>query len=340
MNIPKPPKRNTASVIKWILIVILVDIGLCVALFWLVFYGGFKPRIPGFVDIFESSVWNRDNVSYFLNTSLPDEIQSLMVEGKMGQLGSYGFLPTLSFSFTASPEVAEAFASHFCDGVLYAGFDPFNSINTSVPTTHSILVRGTGTIHYASSKDAPASIKGNRCARYDERVGAHTSWLEEIVLDSSNPDQNKISYNLAYDPDNPVAEIRYPRAETITPLDRFRLYVTGFSLVGSTYFLRYPTFCMETRGSLYVWDDFAFKSDIMKSFTDATMAILIDDLEQPPAIISGRWLSLRPADSDSTDFWQYCLTADWEPGTHTMKLIVTPPTGESANFEWTFVVPD
>ncbi len=336
MNIPKPPKRNTASVIKWILIVILVDIGLCAALFWLVFYGGFKPRIPGFVDIFESKVWNRDNVGYFLNTSLPDEIQDFTVEGTMGLLGSYGFLPTLSFSFIASPEVAEAFVSHFCDGVLYAGFDPLNSINTSVPTSHSILVRGNGTIHYASSEDAPASINGNRCARYDERVGAHTSWLEEIALDSSNPDRNKVSYNLAYAPGNPVAETRYPRAETITPLDRFRLYVTGFSLVGSTYFLRYPTICMETHALSLVGNHFAFNT----IFAGATMTILIDGVEQPRAIISDRELSLRPADSDSTDFWQYCLTEDWEPGTHTMKLIVTPPTGESANFEWTFVVPD
>ncbi|MBN8594420.1 MAG: hypothetical protein J0M33_21870 [Anaerolineae bacterium] len=329
------------SAILWTLFVILCTLGLYLAVLWFIFYGGFKSRIPGFYDIGESNLWNRDNVGYFLNALLPDEIQDFTVQGEMGQLGSYGFLPTLSFSFTASPDVAEAFVSHFCDGVLYAGFDPFNSINSSVPTSNSILVRGNGTIHYASSKNVPASTKGNRCVRRDERVGPHAHWLEEFVLDTGNPDRYMISYNLAYDPDNPVAETRYPRAEVITPLgDRFRLYVTGFSMVGSTYFLRYPTICMETRGSVYIWDNFAMNPDIMKPFTDATMAISIDDLEQPPAIISGRWLSLRPADSDSTDFWQYCLTEDWEPGTHTMKLIVTPPTGESANFEWTFVVPD
>ena len=87
-------------------------------------------------------------------------------------------------------------------------------------------------------------------------------------------------------------------------------------------------------------DHFAFDSSIMDAYVNARVEIYVNSIPQRPAKISEVGLFLLPSENGIVDKWQYCLTEDWEPGTHTMKLIVTPPTGESANFEWTFVVPD
>ncbi|HUN06173.1 MAG TPA: hypothetical protein PLQ56_06210 [Aggregatilineales bacterium] len=341
MDVYTKSHDSSFSVVKAFVVLCLCFSGICLAGFWLGYPGRSRSNPPGYRDFLQSATWDREAISNFLNARIPEEVLNLSIEGSLGVLGSYGTIPTLTFSFIASPHVAETFAQHFCGGVLYTGFDPLYSMDTSVPTSTSVLVRGLGTIHYSQSLGTPATVYGNRCPRLGTSISSYPAWLEEIILDKSNPTEYKFSYNLPITPNSSSAEEFYPHAEIISPLgDRFRLYVTGFNTADSDYILSYPTICMETARMVQSQDHFAFDSSIMDAYVNARVEIYVNSIPQRPAKISEVGLFLLPSENGIVDKWQYCLTKDWEPGTHTMKLIVTPPTGESANFEWTFVVPD
>lgn len=295
---------------------------------------------PGWKDVFDNRDWDRESISHFLDIQLPDTAQDLEIEGQQGLVGSYGIYPTLTFSFSASPESAYAFVEHFCDGELHAGYDPRNAINLTEPAQDAVLIRGNRTIHYSRSDDTPQTIYGNRCARYDARTAENLRmWIEEVTLDTSDPDAHRVFYHLPFEANSGNAEEYYPRAQTVAPFgDQFRFNVTGFT---EDSVLNYSTICIETSALALVWDHFAFNPDIMPAYAGATVAIYIDDVQQPPARISEPGLLLRPADSQSpADKWQYCLDANWERGTHTMRVEVDPLEAEPIVLEWGFTVSD
>ncbi|MCD4687654.1 MAG: hypothetical protein K8S97_17130 [Anaerolineae bacterium] len=288
--------------------------------------------------MFDNGDWDRDAISHFLDIPIPDEAQDLVIEGQMGLVGSYGIYPKLSFSFKAEPESALQFVEHFCNGELHAGYDPRNAIDLSQPAENVVLIRGKRTIHYSQSKNTPQTVRGNRCARYDDRDPGRR-WIEEITLDTSDPDQYRVSYHLPFEANGGNAEEYYPRAQTVAPFgDQFRFNITGFT---ADHVLNYHTICMETTGLALVWDYFAFNPDVMPTYAGSEVTIFIDDVQQPSARISDMGLSLRPTHRDTpTDTWQYCLNANWEAGTHVMRVIVDPLDGERLVLNWEFTVPD
>lgn len=295
---------------------------------------------PGWQDFFKSRDWDREAISNFLDIQLPDEAQSMEIEGKQGLAGSYGIYPTLTFSFTAPTENARRFIEHFCDGELHAGYNPRNAENFGEPMPDAVLIRGNGTNHYSRSEGTPQTIQGNRCARYDTRDPERLwVWMEEITLDTSDPDTYRVSYHLPFEANSASTEEYYPRAQTITPFgDQFRLNITGFTEASV---LNYHTICLETAGLEPEWDHFAFNPDIMPNYAGSTVTIYIDDVQQPMARISERELSLRPTDREvPADMWQYCLNADWEIGTHTMRIEVDPLEAEPIVLVWEFMLPD
>ncbi len=294
---------------------------------------------PGWRDIFHDRDWDRDTISHFLDIPIPDEARNLVVEGQQGLVGSYGIYPKLSFSFDATPESALEFVEHFCEGELHVGYDPFDAMDMSNPVEDAVLIRGKRSIHYSRSEGTPQTIHGNRCARYDERDPERLwIWIEEIALDTSDPDEYKATYHLPFEANSASAEEYYPRAHTIAPFgNQIRLNITGFS--DDSHVLSYHTICMETAGLALVWDYFAFNPDAMPTYAGSDVVIYIDDVQQTPARISELGLSLRPTDKDiSADMWQYCLNADWEAGTHTMRVVVDPLHGDNLVLDWEFTV--
>ncbi len=320
----------------------IIGIAVTLAGLWLLIFQPFRQYPPGFADIGRERDWNPDNVGHFIELQIPAQARDFVAEGQLGLVGSYGIFPTLEFSFTSTPDVANAFAAHFCNGVLHPGFDPFNSIESDSPGTEAVLVRGKGTIHYAYSNDTSLSVRGNRCSRWDGRINANWYWLEEIVLDTTNPNVYRVSYHLPFDPNSSgMAEEVYPRAYAITPLgDAFRLNVTGFRALNGSYVLGYPTICMETRALARVWDRFAFDPSLHSGYENAEVSIAIDGIAQPSAVITEDTFSLRPTDSTGTDAWQYCITKDWQPGRHSMEIVIVPINGNVRVFDWEFVVPN
>ena len=186
---------------------------------------------PGWRDMLDNGDWGRDTISHFLDIPIPEEAQDLVIEGQQGIVGSYGIYPKLSFSFTAEPESALQFVEQFCDGELHTGYDPRNAVDLSEPTDDAVLIRGDQTIHYSRSEDTPSTIRGNRCARYDNRdLERQWTWIEEITLDAFDSNAYHVFYHLPYKANSGGAEEYYPRARMVAPFgDQFRFYVTGFA---------------------------------------------------------------------------------------------------------------
>ena len=98
---------------------------------------------------------------------------------------------------------------------------------------------------------------------------------------------------------------------------------------------------METTSLALVSDYFTFNPDIMPTYNGSEVTIFIDGVQQPPANITKWGLSPKSMDRDvPDDKWQYCLNADWEAGSHMMRVIVDPLVGERLMLDWEFTVPD
>jgi hypothetical protein len=300
---------------------------------------------PGYADWGSSSKWTKDNIGYFLNVPIPENAINLEIEGKMGLRGSLGIAPQLSFSFHTPPENSAEFVSAFCDGVLHPGYNPLIATDSSIPTKDSVFILGQDMMHYSRSSGVPDTIKGNRCVRYDERWRDRVAtWIEEIVIDTSNPDEYVVSYHLSL---ANFTYAYYPTARYVAPFgSQFQLYVIGLRKeVADTdeplYIVENHTICLTTSAvSEAIWDYFAFTPGTMDIYHNSDVIIFIGEIEQPPARIVPH-MRLFPSEFLATpDLWEYyCLDSTvWEQGTHTMQLIVEPDDGEALTLEWEFEV--
>jgi hypothetical protein len=302
-----------------------------------------NPRPPGYSDLFDSSAWDTNSISEFLGVQIPADASNLQIEGEKGFLSAaYGTIPRLQFSFHAPPESATTFVQHFCSGTLHPGYNPLESEETLSPRPDSVLIRGRGTIHYSHSPGVPQTIRGNRCVLRDRTF---ESFLHEIVLDTSNPDNYIVHYRLPYRPNGNPGEFYIP-AQVVTPLgDEFRLYVTGLQEETSSddensYRLTYPTICLETAPIAARRFDHWHFNPPQVSYIGAAVDISIDRISQPAAIINdASALVYRSTENDTLlSKWNYCLTDNWEIGTHTVEMSIRFSNGEPQNYEWAFEV--
>jgi hypothetical protein len=319
--------------------------GLCYG--WLTNKLPWQSLPPGSVDIFMSNEWDRESISHFLDIPIPQDATGLEIEGIMGRVGSLGMLPQLAFSFHAPPESAWKFATAFCDGVLYSGYNPFESVETSWPTSESIFFHGIWDIHYSHSRNFPDTILGNRCVRIDRRQKSKygpVDWLEEIVIDMSNPTDYVVSYRL---PDAPqgTTDAYYLIADAIMPFDDFYFLVSGVRrntapTADTDYRIAWDTMCLETAWTGRWHWDYVFSNwhERMEGYHNSDVEILVDEIALPPVRMDGR--KLVPLTKPSTTrYWNYCLdTTEWGVGSHTMRIIVSPPEGEELELEWTFEI--
>jgi hypothetical protein len=232
--------------------------------------------------------------------------------------------------------------ANFCDGVLHAGYDPLTAVDSSQPLEGAILIRDGGTIHYSRSDGTPPTVHGNRCARYATRGRNRAPiWIEEIALDTSDPNLYHVSYHLPYEPNSSYPEESYPRAQIIRPFgNRIRWSITGLREEAGKFVLAYRTICMETASLAPHFDVFSSNPQIMAKYIGADVTIFIDGTEQAPARIAefGQYL-LPVGREDPPDRWQYCLSADWEAGNHNMRIVVSAISGDTLTLEWKFTVP-
>lgn len=169
------------------------------------------------------------------------------------------------------------------------------------------------------------------------------------MIDESASDLYTISYRLPYEA-NVNAEEYYPRAQYVTPLSNtFRLYVTGLRNEESqggalSYTLSYPIICLETGSMALVTDYWSANPELMAQYQGATVKIIVDGTPQPTARITdgGSLIALSSNGSSNVPTgskrWNYCLTAHWNTGSHTIQFIVTTREGSTRVFEWTFGV--
>jgi hypothetical protein len=275
--------------------------------------------------------WDTDSIRDFLGVSIPPDALNLNIEGNMGSLGEYGIDPSLSFAFQASPDSALEFAQGVCS-TLYVGYNPLVAVESYTPAPDVVLIRAGGSIHYSHSPNVPDTIMGNRCQR--------RGWLAEIVLDTADPSLSRVTYHL---PSNRYAPEYYTMAKHVDPLGlTFRLYVTGLHERSGKYVLTFPMMCLETASQSQIADYWIFqRNNPMGVFEGADVSISVDDVAQVPAIIeNGALKQVRAPDqqNESLERWDYCLSDNWQAGTHTIEMRVTPPQGDTEIFEWSFDV--
>jgi hypothetical protein len=283
---------------------------------------------PGYSDWFLPREWDANSIGDFLAVRIPADATTLQIEGRKGSLGQYGINPTLEFSFSAAPENALAFVNSVCN-IVYVGYNPFASTETYRPVSDSVLVRGGLTIHYSYSPSAPETTLGNRCNR--------RGYLTEIVLDTADVNMSRVFYRLQANRNHPEY---YAMAELVMPLENFQLYATGLREQGQTFVLTYPMICLET-GFLFRNVDYGFYVNRIEAYEDSEIALFVDDILQPSASIQDGALKEMRSPNDNTESlerWDYCLSNDWQAGTHTVQMRVTPPQGDIEVFEWTFDV--
>jgi hypothetical protein len=303
-----------------------------------------NPPPPGFRDSFtvSSAGWNTSTIGDFLDGRIPADAADLTIEVKTGVTGSYGMNPSLSFSFWASPESATAFVNKFCQGVLYPGYNPLEAVDSAIPTSSSVLIRAGGSIHYSLSEGVPDSVRGNRCSRHDVRTGF--GWVEEWVLDTSDPDSYRVFYRLPYDANGNPIEF-YPQARFVNPAgNRFRLYVTGISATSESdiYSVDYPILCFETASLPSQYDFFYWNPSFMQPFEGAAITVLVDNLEQPPASVTefGVLTPLHTSTTSRFARWSYCLeTRRWQHSRHSVDFRIQPLSGEALSISFFVNVP-
>lgn len=105
--------------------------------------------------------WTTSRLENTFNADFPDDVE-WTVEGRPS-------LPVVNVQFSASPEVVEQFVSQLCSGILHAGFDPFNAVQTLEPLPDTILFEDEYSYFYAYSPDTLETTNGNICVLDDSR---------------------------------------------------------------------------------------------------------------------------------------------------------------------------
>ncbi|GIK64643.1 MAG: hypothetical protein BroJett018_24370 [Chloroflexota bacterium] len=251
----------------------------------------------------------------------------------------------IALRFKARPAEVMKFVESICDGVLYQGYDPFDTIDGGKPSMGAKLIVDSGGSYYSHSPNAPQSLFGNRC-----QLELGSGRWEHIRVDTSDPNLYEVRYEipvgglsrdyspqLFFDGTTPLW-----RTEYINPTTRFPFMIVGLMSTNNQYILVGETICFETRRDFEYWTDKTPglpASIYPRNLIGTRVAIFIDDVIVIDTTISDRWTLSHP-DQNDVDFdllFNYCVfQKNWQSGTHTITLHVDMPDFQGET--WTFEV--
>ncbi len=131
--------------------------------------------------------WTQELVNEQLGVAIPFDASNLEFTR------SRQWSDHLRVSFQGNADVIDSFASHFCGGVYFSGFDPFRAQDTSERLGGSHPITLYSYSYYAYSIGTPLSIWGNRC----EASPADAAYIE-LSIDKANPSQYQITMELYF----------------------------------------------------------------------------------------------------------------------------------------------
>lgn len=271
--------------------------------------------------------WNFEEIVEYVGADYPEGAVEIEHESSHFDRGFF-----IEVRFEAPPDDAMKFAESICDGVLYQGYDPFDTIDSGQPSPNAHLIFSSG-LYYSISPSASPHMLGYRC-----RFHYSSARLEYIRVDTSNPNLYQIRYELQH------ASVmgRYSKElslwpiEYINPTSRIPFMIVGLMSNNGEYILAAEALCFETRKNF----DYGLPYSIYpRDLIGKTIVISMDDEVVANTTISKRWTLSHP-NQQYTDFdslFNYCIfQKNWQPGTHTITLHVDIPDFQDET--WTFEV--
>ncbi len=131
--------------------------------------------------------WTQELVNERLGVVIPYDASNIEFTG------SRSWSDHLRVSFQDAPDAINRFASHFCNGVYFSGFDPFQAWDTGTPLDGAHPINLYGYSYYSYSRGTPVSTWGNRC----EALPADARYMG-VLIDKSNPRQYQITIELYF----------------------------------------------------------------------------------------------------------------------------------------------
>lgn len=282
--------------------------------------------------------WNFEEIVEYIGADYPEGAVEIEHESSHFDRGFF-----IEVRFKAPPDDAMKFAESICDGVLYQGYDPFDTIDGGQPSPNAHLIFGFGYAYYSYSPNASQSLFGYRCQ-------LHTTYgrWEQIRVDTSNPKLYEVRYeipteqstrqyapNLFFDAAHPVWEVEY-----LNPTSNLPFMIVGLMLRDGQYVLVGETICFETRKNFDHDSQNGFPYSIYpRELIGKNVVISVDNQVVVDTTISRRMTLSHPNQQNSENdlLLNYCVFQKaWESGTHTITLHVDMPDFQDET--WTFEV--
>jgi hypothetical protein len=276
----------------------------------------FVCLLAGIISNLGDESWNLEEIENYLKVSIPKEARGLKYTS-----GTNRFV-RVELSFEASPKSAIGFTSHFCDGILHQGYDPFNAINIDeqIPGSVKIDMIDYHIRSYYSYSPRTSQLKaGVFCYLY--------SGLYWVLIDTTDPASYMIRFKHMAD--------RSPIYADMKPVADFPIMVRGLMPELHGGYSAFQRICLDldpdaVNGADKKWS----------SLLGADIKILINGKEMPGAYVSndGR-LARKDGKSNYSDpdshFFKYCLIV-WQGGLHNMTIQLPPSFGGKSTYSWTF----
>lgn len=316
MDAPTPRKRNNFGCLVLVILPCLTMLAL---------------HQTGVTRKFEVEVlgldWNFEEIVDYIGADYPEGAVDIEYESSHFDRGFF-----IEVRFKAPPDDAMKFAESICDGVLYQGYDPFDTIDGRQPSPNAHLIFGSS-LYYSVSPNASPRILGYRC-----RFHYSSARWEYIRVDTSNPNRYQIRYELQhesvmgrYSKDLSLSLIEY-----VNPTTRIPFMIVGLMSDNGEYILVGEAICFETRKD---FETPLTYTEYPREFIGKNVVISVDDNVVVDTTISFWWVLAHPDPPflGQYDYFNHCVyQRHWQPGTHTITLHVDMPDFQDET--WTFEV--
>jgi hypothetical protein len=291
---------NHSSLFKQAIALLLCIVALCITL--------------GLI-LFRDDHWTLAEVEKYLGTSIPKDAQNLTY---ISGTNRYVYV---QLNFSASPSSVLNFASHFCDGILHQGYDPFNAINTDDKVEHSVkvdIVDYHTRSYYSYSPHASHNQYGVFCYLY--------SGLYWVLVDQSNP----TLYTMRFKHVGSRVPIQLDRK----PIADFPIIVRGLGLESPSSYSADGTLCFDLDPDVVTATNVKWRS-----LLGADIEILIDGKAMNITYVNNEG-HLTHKDNNNvyndpdSNIFQYCLLM-LQRGLHTITIQLPSSFAGTRQYSWT-----